>query len=345
MPVKLATMNLYHFAKPGIYWHERKDSKTHSDTSWTEKTDWVAATLADMDADIVAFQEVVSVDALRQLCEAAGYAEFRCETDPVFDSGDADIYVNATVAIASRHPVNEATAVPALGEIIPETVIDCTARFSRPPLRCEIDIPGIGGTVVYAAHFKSQGAFVDDDAMDAIADWDERIKAYFTQRMHAGVDQVSKRAAEAGAMYARFREDIEGDTDRPVVLLGDLNEGPESHTISILTQSDMIFYIGSVWRAHIPEEHRFRKYIHRLYDSYTLVSSAETKRPVTHAGWDSGETLDYAIVSNGLNPKNPRRRGTVVGNEVWNDHFVQELPKDVTSDHAPVIVTIEPGAV
>ena len=96
----------------------------------------------------------------------------------------------------------------------------------------------------------------------------------------------------------------------------------------------------------MPEEHKFRKYTPPTSTTATRSSrTSRAKRPVTHSGWESGETLDYAIVSNGLNPKNPRRRGTVLGNEVWNDHFVEELAKDVTSDHAPVIVTIEPGAV
>lgn len=351
MAVKFATINLFHFAEPGIYWHERKSNKVHTPPSWAAKKDWLSQTLTAMDADVVAFQEVVSVEELKQLCLALGYTDFVCLTEPKFDEAEAagvadgtKIYVNATVALVSRFPVSEAEAISSLGDVIAHTVIDNGAGFSRPPIRCHIAVPDIGDTVVYAAHFKSQGAFVDEDRMDAIADWEEKFKTYFLERMYEGVDQVSKRAAEAGAVYARFRQDIEADLERPVILLGDLNEGPDSHTISILTQGDMVFAIGSIPRAHFPDEHRFRQYTHILYDCYALVPNQQVKRPVTHSGWGSGETLDYAIVSNGLNPKNPRRKGTVVKHEVWSDHFIAGMPKDITSDHAPVVVTVDPVA-
>jgi hypothetical protein len=44
-------------------------------------------------------------------------------------------------------------------------------------------------------------------------------------------------------------------------------------------------------------------------------------RPNTHGGIISGSTLDYVVVSNGLNPKNPRRRGEVTKVEVYDEHF------------------------
>ncbi len=340
--IRFATLNLYHFAAPGIYWHERKDRATHSAESWAAKKDWVAAMLTGLDADIVAFQEVVSVDELRYLCQGLGYGEFHCLTEPRFDADDPAIYVNATLALASRHPVTDVDAIGGFGELVGKTVVDSSAKFSRQPLRCEIDIPGLGKTVVYCAHFKSQGAFVDDDAIDAIADWDEKFRLFYEMRMYGGVDQVAKRAAEAGAMYNRFRHDMAHDRETPVILLGDLNEAPESHSLGILTQSDTVLEIGSVHYSQIPEEFRHLKHVHRLYDAYTLVANAEMVRPITHAGWGAGETLDYAIVSNGLNPKNPRRRGTVVKHEVWSDHFRDGTDKARCSDHAPVMVTVEP---
>ena len=341
-PIRLATLNLYHFAAPGIFWHERKDRATHGAESWAAKKDWVALMLSGMKADIVAFQEVVSVDELRYLCHEAGYSDFRCVTGPKFDDEDGAVYVNATVAIAARFEATHVDAITGFGELIGKTILDSSAQFSRPPLRCEYEIPGIGNTVVYAAHFKSQGAFVDDDEIDAIADWDQKVRHFYTKRMYGGVDQVAKRAGEAGAMYQRFRHDLAHDPDRPVILLGDLNEGPHSHSLAILTQSDMVLEIGSVHYSQIPEEFRHLKHVHRLYDAYTLVPNAEVTRPITHSGWGEGETLDYAIVSNGLNPKNPRRRATVVRHEVWSDHFLDGSEKARSSDHAPVLVTIEP---
>lgn len=340
--VRFATLNLYHFAAPGIFWHERKDTATHTADSWKAKKDWLAAMIGELGADIIAFQEVVSVDELRYLCHELGYGHFHCLTPPHFDDDDQAVYTNATVAIAARFSAMDVDAITGFGDLIGKTVLDSSAQFSRPPLRCVFDLPGMGETVVYAAHFKSQGAFVDDDEIDAIADWDQKFRAFYTKRSHGGVDQVARRAGEAAAMYHRFRHDLAHDPERPVILLGDLNEGPASHTLSILTQSDMVLEIGSVHYSQIPEEFRHLKHVHRLYDAYTLVPNAEMTRPITHSGWGEGETLDYAIVSNGLNPRNPRRRATVVRHEVWSDHFREGTEKAVSSDHAPVMVTVEP---
>lgn len=340
--IRMASFNLYHFSEPGIFWHEREDHRTYSNAQWAEKCAWIEQTLAIIDADIVSFQEVVSVDALRTLCAATGYPHFACRTEPRFSKDDADIYINSTVAIASRFPINSAREIKKFDQIIDQTLLDRAAMYSRRPLRCAIDVPGLGETIVYAAHFKSQGAFVSDATIDQIADWDEKIDRFYVERMYAGVDQVSKRAAEAGAVYLQVREDLQADIDKSVVILGDLNEGPGSHTLSILTQADRIFEVGSIGWAEVPEAHRFRRYVHRLYDAYALPSHAEIERPVTYHANKRASVLDYAIVSNGLHPDNPGRRGAVVKHTVFDSHFETNAPRATTSDHAPVIVTIEP---
>lgn len=340
--IKLASFNLYHFAAPGIHWHERDKGKTYSDDEWVHKCAWISTTLGSMDADIVAFQEVVSVVALKKLAGDAGYRYFACQTEPRFDKDDPGVYSNGTVAIASRFPISTSQEIKTFDQIIDQTLLDRAAMYSRRPLRCLIDLPGLGETIVYAAHFKSQGAFFNDDIVDVIDDWDAKIDRFFVERMYADIDQVSKRAAEAGALYLQIRDDLQQDLDRPVIALGDLNEGPQSHTLSILTQADGIFAIGSVPWSQVPPGHRFRRYTHRLYDAYCLPAHAELERPVTYFSNKRSSVLDYAIVSNGLHPDNPKRCGAVTKHQVHDGHFEAGTSKRLSSDHAPVVVTIEP---
>jgi len=341
--VRMASFNLCNFALPGVHWHRREAGRTYTDAQWMQKRQWIAETLIAIDADIVAFQEVVSVDALRALAAEAGYAHFACATEPRFSRDDPDIYVNSTVAIASRFPITASAEIKTFETIIDQTLLDRAATYSRRPLRCAIDVPGLGETIVYAAHFKSQGALVSDATIDAIAEWDEKLDRFYVERMYAGIDQVSKRAAEAGAIYLQVREDLQGDIDRPVIVLADLNDAPGSHTLSILTQAQPIEDgIGSVDLADVPPVHRFRRYIHRLYDAYALPAHAEFERPVTFHADRRSSVLDYAIVSNGLHPQNPNGRGAVVGHAVFDAHFAAGALAATTSDHAPVIVTIRP---
>lgn len=342
--VRIATFNLYHFAAPGIFWHERKTTATYSPEQWEAKKIWISARLAEMKADVIGFQEVVSHAALAELTAAAGYPHFHMAGVPAFDADDPAVYVNATVAIASRFPFLSAGALEGVAGIPADTVIDDGFRFSRKPVEAVIDLPGIGATRIYVCHFKSQGAFVDPDAIDAIADWEAKIKATYAMRVLAGVDQVAKRAGEAGAIYRVFRRAIDADPDAPVILIGDLNEDPASHTIAILTQGDRVWSWGSVGANGIPEEFAHLKHVYKLYDAFNLVAMQTVTRPHTHGGIDGGSTLDYCIVSNGLNPKNPRRRGTVTKVKVFDEHFELGPSKEMSSDHAPVVMTLTPAS-
>lgn len=339
--VLVATFNLYHFAAPGIYWHDRKPTATYSESEWNAKKTWVTAMLGEMNADVIGFQEVVSQEELRELLAANGYPYFYCPTTPRFDEDDPAIYTNATVAIASRYPFVSAAPLAGVAGVPADTVIGEEFKFSRMPADAVIDLPGIGETRFFVCHFKSQGAFVDDVVIDALAGWDDKIRTTYMERAMAGVNQVAKRAAEAGAIYRMFRQSIDADPEARVVLLGDLNEDPASHTISILTQADRVWSWGSVASNGIPEEFAYLKHVYKLYDAFNLVVMQGLTRPHTHGGVNSGSTLDYVVVSNGLNPKNPRRRGEVTKVEVYDDHFAANLPKDRSSDHAPVIATIK----
>jgi endonuclease/exonuclease/phosphatase family metal-dependent hydrolase len=337
---RFATFNLFHFAEPGIFWHERDPKSTYTPEQWQAKRAWITGMLAQMNADVVGFQEVVSFEALKDLVAAAGYPHFYNAGVPIFDREDSAIYVNATVAIASRHPFTQVGDLIGVADIDVDTVVDPDFRFSRTPVAARIDLAGIGGMDIYVCHLKSQGAFVDPRDVDPITDWAEKIKTYYSLRNAAGVDQVAKRAAEAGVVYRLFRRAIDRDNDAPVLLLGDLNEGPDSHTIGILTQGERVFSWGSIPANGVPPQFAFLKHVYKLYDTWPLVPTQLQGRPITHSSSGHGSILDYGIVSNGLNPNNPRRRGTVTKVEVFDDHFRDGPPKGIASDHAPVIVTI-----
>jgi endonuclease/exonuclease/phosphatase family metal-dependent hydrolase len=206
-----------------------------------------------------------------------------------------------------------------------------------------VDVPGIGETVVYVCHFKSPGAAVPDSEIDAIEDWEGKVKAYLNRRMEAGVNQVLKRTTEAGLIYRKFREALEKDINAPVVLLGDLNDVPESYTIGILTQAEKVSEWGSEPAENLPETLAGLEYAFRLYDSWMLSSSQDGQRPATHGG-EYGSVLDYAIVSNGLNGNNPDCRGAVVGLKVYDQHLLDGTDERVSSDHAPVVMTVEARA-
>lgn len=338
--LRVATFNLYHFAAPGIFWHERKANATYTAEQWAAKLAWISGMLTKMNADVVGFQEVVSDEALKGLTQAAGYPYFYNAAQAIFDPDDPEVYVNATVAIASRLPFTAVNDLAGVAGIPADTVIDEGFGFSRVPVEAVVQAPGIGEIKVYVCHLKSQGAFVDPDEIDAIGDWADKIRRYYALRAVAGVDQVAKRAAEAGALYRTFRRTLDVDSEAAVILLGDMNEDPASHTLGILTQGERVFSWGSVAGDAIPEEFAYLKHVFKLYDAWNLVPTQQSTRPVTHSSFGHGSVLDYVILSNGLNPKNPRRHGTVSKIEVFDAHFREGPERGIASDHAPVVATI-----
>lgn len=343
--LRVATFNLYHFAAPGIFWHERKANATYTPEQWAAKLAWISGMLTKMNADVVGFQEVVSAEALKALTQAAGYPYFYNAARAIFDPDDPEVYVNATVAIASRLPFTTVNDLAGVAGIPADTVLDEGFGFSRVPVEAVVPAPGIGEIKVYVCHLKSQGAFVDPDEIDAIGDWADKVKRYYALRAVAGVDQVAKRAAEAAALYRTFRRTIDVDPDAAVILLGDMNENPESHTLGILTQGERVFSWGSVAGDAIPEEFAHLKHVFKLYDAWNLVPNQQNTRPVTHVSSSHSSVLDYVILSNGLNPKNPRRHGTASKVEVFDAHLFDDSVRGVVSDHAPVVATITGPAV
>jgi hypothetical protein len=73
---------------------------------------------------------------------ANGYPYFFCTGHPMFDPADPAVYVNATVAIASRHPFVSARPLSGVAGVPDDTVIDADFNFSRTPVDAVIDLPG-----------------------------------------------------------------------------------------------------------------------------------------------------------------------------------------------------------
>ena len=346
--VRLATLNLYQYAEPGTYWYERESDNTHSAEAWEAKRNWVRSTLAALDADVVALQEVFSTGSLRDLANEVGYEHVAIVAEPPRDEADPAVFLGPVVAIVSRHPfAGEPSALPVAPELADGTPLAADFAFRRDIVRASIDLPGLGSTTVMSAHLKSQGAFVDGDAIAELPNWRERFREHLRQRAIKDADQIVRRSGEAAAIYLAAMEEVEADRNAPIVVLGDLNDTPDSPTLRLATQREWVRNIARRRYTGIESPaDRSWFYAWRLYDAFGLAPNQSGIREPTHASsWRyPASMLDYALVSNGLNPRNPARVGTVVEHRVFGEHFDDERPLE-TSDHAAVRITIETGRV
>ncbi|MEL6201265.1 MAG: endonuclease/exonuclease/phosphatase family protein [Pseudomonadota bacterium] len=346
--LKVATWNLYQFAEPGTYWYERDERNDYETDQWEAKKAWIRNMLAELDADVVGFQEIFSVDAFRTFMAEEGYPHIATVAEPARDDDDTDVFIGPITGIASRHPfASEPAALEFPSELSDRTILEDSATFRRAITRCEIDTPQLGPVVVYACHFKSQGAFIDSDVIAEEPDWKSRFREHFKTSAIKDSDQLFRRTADAAGTYLAVLAELEADNGKPIIVVGDMNDKPSSPTLRILTQNQELTNIAGRRRSAIEEaSDRAWYYRWRLFDAHGLANGQQSgPRPVTHpGGWNyPPETLDYILVSNALNRDNPQRIASVTRLDVYSDHL-EDLDRLLTSDHAPVMVTITPKA-
>ncbi|QFT63792.1 endonuclease/exonuclease/phosphatase family protein [Roseivivax sp. THAF30] len=341
----LATFNLYQYAAPGTYWYDRESGNSNSEAKWALKQDFILRTLADLDADIVGFQEVFSRVEFRALATAAGYPNVVFGGDPAFETEEDGtvVWQGPVVALASRFPILSAGPLAADPSVEPDGLLAPDFDFRRQIIEAEIEVPGLAQPlVVYCAHLKSQGAFVDRDRVAAFGGWSERFRDHLSQRAQADASQVIRRAGEAIMLYEAAMKRMATDRDLPLAVLGDLNDEPGSFTLRILTQNEDVPYIAGTRYQALDNSEKSNRYTWQLYSTAGLGAPQGLGLTPTHVGWMHASVLDYVLVSNGLNRRNPRGPVADTTYDVFNSHhWDPESDSKETSDHAPVRAIFE----
>lgn len=336
---KIATFNLFNLVLPGVPYY-RTRCYTHDD--YERKSAWIAGQLDRMGAGVVGFQEVFHEAALRQvLARSQGLAEAEVVVapparphEPVPPGDEPELLPR--VALASAYPIVEHEVL----EEFPEAArldfggVDIPlTRFSRPLLRCRLELPNGIQPDVYVIHLKSKRPEVPDgaDPHDPV------------ERAKGKVRSLLIRAAEAAALRTLLVQAMTG-TERPTIVLGDANDSGDSVTTEILAGTPP-------WRQ-MPFEVKKKIWDVLLYDA-KQAQGRRGNRDVTYTHIHNGdyESLDHVLVSQEFLHQNRDRLGAVEYVALFNDHLVdstlsrEPLP-NWTSDHGQVAVTIrlrDPG--
>lgn len=240
--VRVATFNLENLNAPGVRFAGRPDDPPYADAEYAAKLAWAAGRLDESGADLVAFQEVFSDDAVRDLAGRARAFDGAATVLSPMTEGRRnetvreDGSVEATgphVALATRLPVLDWALVAEVPEaarlslIVDEGGAEAAvslplARPHRPILRARVALAeGVAATVL-VAHLKSKiGELLDAEDRD-----DPVTRAVGAAR------SLILRAAEAVALRALAVEAMRGGD--AVLVMGDLNDGPEAVTTRLV---------------------------------------------------------------------------------------------------------------
>ena len=339
---KVATINLYHFAEPGIWWYACELEAPppvrpcFDAVEWAAKTVWLSGVLADMDADLIGFQEVVSVEALRLLCAEAGYPYFATVAEPrIIEEGGERVYRRPVQAAAARVPF-EAAPVRA-----PEgfaAALGLTAwDFRRPPLAARLEAPGIGPVAVFCCHLKSPGVSVEDAPMagvEALAPERRAVEAISRAHAFAAMQRVLEASALRHAACEEIARGLAAGAPPLALVIGDLNDAPDSPALRALTADAPFERDGGA----AAEGGGVSGNPYQLFDAYRLSPRhlSTDHRPATHRSGAQGAAIDFVLAS-GCGRGGPIR---LASHQVWDRHFIAGAPR-TSSDHAPVSAGFE----
>lgn len=322
--LQVANANLLNLALPGRAFYpgqEAYDNQEHD-----RKLAWIGGMLARLNADIVGFQEVWDEAALKAAVARSGL-RYTTVAAPGAENGAIG---TPRLGLATRLAVEQietiADFVPADRLMVPE--LGEYTRFERPVLHARLQTSSRArqGTHAGAAlhvlvvHLKSKRPkYLQDAAGNALEDRDDpAITARATLR------SLLMRGAEAAAL----RRVVVGITTRhgpqggePLVLLGDMNDGPHSVTSQMIAATQAVAYDRGARDV-------------ALYHAWDVATEPALKRDMAyshvHQGWP--ELLDQIWVSEEFVATSRFAIGDVKRVEVFNDHL-HESRERWRSDH------------
>ncbi|MCC7598389.1 endonuclease/exonuclease/phosphatase family protein [Janthinobacterium sp. FW305-129] len=310
--IRFATFNVCNLAPAGAKLYDNLEPL--SPAQYAAKAEWTARQIDLLDADVIAFQEIFSQAALRDVLSRTRH--YREATLAGYDATDIAGRMLPTVALVSRLPLAGAgvawTDFPAG---VTASADDNACRFARAPLHVQLLLPGGQLTDVVVVHLKSRRPdYRHGDGNDAIA------------YALANLRSLQRRGAEAVALRVLASE--LGHSGRPRIVLGDFNDIANAVTTSIVMGAGAPCEPGMEMRA-------------RLYDANAIALRQDAAR---HAGYtnihDSAYmTIDHILVSEHFHAASPRAIGAVLDVNYLNDHLLLGLPH--ASDHGQVLMRIK----
>ena len=308
----VATCNLLNLASPGRRYYENQDPYDRDDVE--RKLDWLGASFARLNADLVAVQEVWDEPMLREAVARSGlrYAVVRA---PGAEHGAVGtprvgLFTRLAAEVIDSHadfPPGCAVEVPELGTV---------ARFERPVLHAVLRTRHGQRLHVITAHLKSKRPkILQDAAGNALEDRDDPAVI-----ARASLRSLVLRGAEAAAL----RQIVIGllhRTREPLVLLGDLNDGPHSVTSQLIAALTPAAYDRAARDV-------------ALHHAWDVATEPALRRDLAyshvHQGWP--DLLDQVWVSEEFVAASKHAIGDVRRVEVFNDHLHEGRDRS-RSDH------------
>lgn len=313
----LASCNVLNLAQPGRHFYDGQDP--YSQNEFERKVDWLGDRFRVLNADVLAVQEVWDELALRSAVARSGL-QYQTVLVPGAENGPGQHGAQGTprVGLVTRLKLESAQSItdfPAAA-VVQVPGLGPHTRFERPPLLVTLRMKHGQEVAVISAHLKSKRPkFLQDAQGTALEDTeDPAVQAVGSLR------SLIMRAAEALALRLKVVELLHR-TRLPLIVMGDLNDGPHSVTTQLIAATSQVAYDkGARDNA--------------LFSAWDVQGEAALRRDVAYSHIHQGypEVLDQMLVSEEFVATSRAAIGDVRRVEVFNDHLHEGRDRS-RSDH------------
>ena len=326
--------NLYNLNLPGLRMYN--NTKGWSETEYTAKITWLQKALLSAQADVFGFQELWHTQALAALFQHESLSDYTL-LSPEQHEGESII---CAAAVKTEILVSEPQWITDFPDNFrldsggdDQQTSDISVkinRFSRPVLTFQVRPRRSGKKItVFVTHFKSKRP--TDIFRESWYQAD--VNAYKKHRISLGsAISTIRRTAEATALRIIIT-DITKNSDTPVIVIGDLNDGDHSNTVNILSGQPNYLLSGLSQGGSDTA----------LYTASTL-QKLRSERDVyfTHIYKNSMESLDQILFSQEFYDNSKKRIWAFKGLTVHNDHLYDDNHKQQGStDHGIIRAAFE----
>ncbi len=337
--LSFATFNLRNLQLPGEFTYPGTAPLTQP--QYDAKVAWAAEMLREVDADVIAFQELWDSDALDDVFAAAGLAD---DYDRI--TSDQTGRINNAVAVRNPHERTFSTWIEDFPEDFilkkrggatgdnPDLKIGVAIdNFSRPVLRVTVqprldgadDAPAI---VVFATHLKSKRP-TDLDSQDRDL---PGLTAPDRRALGSALSTI-RRTAEAAALRMVVNTAMSSPAI-PIVVMGDVNDGQLSNTVNILSDQPKYRLFAA---SRVGSRSSNGLYLAATMQEYRSLRDVY----YTHIWQGIRESLDHVLVSQHFYDYSANRLWSFNEMRVFNDHLDDGKEAKHVSDHAIVKATFD----
>ncbi len=333
----MANLKEITFANCNLYNLQLPNKPMYRGSKWTQeqydkKIEWTSTIIQSIGADIIGFQELWHADALVEVFEKSRLLD--------------DYTLMASPANGSKI-ICAAAVRKSLSPSAPEWITDFPDKFkleskgddpqtpdiqvnidsySRPVLRFAIEPRNNHKIYFCVCHFKSKAP-----TQIWKNQWYKDDKDFYSPHSEGIGSALStiRRTAEAAALRMTLVDELK-DTDKPMVVLGDLNDSQLSNTLNVITGQPT--YLSVLSKGGSDSD---------LYSVATLQEYRSLRDVYyTHIHKNIKESLDHILVSQEFYDNSKKRIRAFSGMELINDHLNTEEHKEVgSSDHGIVKAT------